>query len=414
MPRKKEPYRVGEYWLAKRRDGKSPNIWQITRYSDKSRSNVYRSTRTGDEQLARAALHAFVEDQRAKKPQEVEAAVVLPQIKLYWNEHAKDTSKPGTIGTSLRAFIGFMAQDEIGETATIADLKPQVFVRFRQWRMKPHRYTVPWAGKPMSVESQGVSGETVQRNLDDVRAMLNHSAKAARIPYAPKVPSVPTELRSPARDVRVTLAELGAMVGFWSSPIETSQPDPIPADKATVWWLQLMIATACRPEVAMKFDPREQWKGPIIVLHPKGAKRTKKRNPNVPTIPPFEAALEQWRGSNEPVVKSRRTAWRTMREALGLPKVVIPKTVRHTIATELRSMGVPAEQISGLLGHQAMSRITEVYAKYDPAYLREAKAALTTIYERVAEHAEKWRADHRRTKVGNGRVIVVAREREKE
>ena len=89
---------------------------------------------------------------------------------------------------------------------------------------------------------------------------------------------------------------------------------------------------------------------------------------------------------------------------------MIPKTIRHTIATELRRRGVPAEQISGLLGHVAMNRTTEVYAKYDPAYLGKAKAVLTTIFEEVLRCSESWAADHRRTKTGNGKSIVVARE----
>jgi hypothetical protein len=404
-----EPYRVGDFWLSTRRDGKSPGIWQITRYSEASRCDVYRSARTRDLEVAKEKLHAHVEKERSKKPQTAEEALIVPQLNLYWKEHGENTRKPGTIATSLRAFIGFLMQDELGPAATVSSLRPVAFARFRNWRMKPHSFTVPWGGKPMVVESDGVRGETVQRNLDDVRAALNHAAANGRIPYAPKVPSVPTTMRSPARDVRVSLEDLGAMIGFASSETLTAG-DPLPADEDFTRWLWLMIATGCRPEAAMAFDPRAQWRGEFIELHPPSQPRTKKRNPVVPTIEPFKPILEAWRGSNSTAVKSRRTAWRTMRRALDLPADVIPKTIRHTVATELRSMNVPGEQVSGLLGHRAMHRTTEVYAKYDPAYLREAKAALTTIFETVQRHAKTWLADHSRTKVGNGRVIVVARE----
>lgn len=300
-------------------------------------------------------------------------------------------------------------QDEVGAAATVSQATPMLFRRFVRWRMQPHSYTVFWDGQDMPVDSKGVKGESVQRNLDDIRAALNHAANAARIPYAPKVPSVPTEDRSPARDVRVTMEQLGAMVGFAASDTQTAG-EPIPADRYYGYWLALMIATACRPEAALKFDPRTQWQGDLIDLHPKGAKRTKKRNPVVPTIGPFRPALAAWRGENAISVLSRRTQWRTMRRALELPQDVIPKTIRHTIATEMRRRGVPGEQVSGILGHSAMNRTTEVYAKYDPAYLKEAKAALTTIFEEVSEHANRWRADHLRTKVGNNGVIVVARD----
>lgn len=408
-----DKYTVGDCWLDKRRDGLSPNIWQIARYSEKSRSTVYRSTRTGDLERAKAVLHAFVEAERSKRPQTAEAALVLPQIGLYWREHGQHTHRPGTIAGSLRAFAGFLMQDEIGVTAKVSDLSPVVFTRFRKWRMGPHDFTVNWAGEDVVLSSKGVKGESVQRNLDDIRAALNHAAANGRIPYAPKVPSVPTAQRSPARDVRVTIPQLGAIIGFASSPTELANGDTIPADPFFVWWLWLMVATAGRPEAAMKFDPRAQWNGDLIDLHPVGAPRTKKRNPVVPAIEPFKPILEGWRGANGEKVLSRRTAWRTLRAALDLPTNVIPKTIRHTIATEMRRRGVPAEQISGILGHVAMNRTTEVYAKYDPAYLREAKTVLTSIFAEVQEHAARWAADHRRTKLGNRRVIVVAREGQK-
>lgn len=333
----------------------------------------------------------------------------MPQIALYWREHGQNAHRPGTIAGSLRAFTGFLMQDEVGATAKISDLSPVVFTRFRKWRMAPHSFTVKWAGKDVRLDSKGVKGESVQRNLDDIRAALNHAAANGRIPYAPKVPSVPTEQRSPARDVRVTLRELGSMIGFASVPLELANSKMVEADKGYRRWLLLMIATGCRPEAGLAFDPRDQWKDELIDLHPAKAPRTRKRNPVVPAIDPFKPMLEEWRGDNSPSVASRKTAWRTMRRALALPGNVIPKTIRHTIATEMRSRGVPAEQISGLLGHIAMGRITEVYAKYDPVYLREAKAVLTTIFEEVLRHSESWAADHLRTKVGNGPVIVVAR-----
>lgn len=399
-------YSVGKYWLDERRDGKSPGILQICRYSEATRSVIYKSTRSRVLADAQAIIHAFVEAERSKKPQTAEAALIVSQIALYWREHGQHAGRPATIAGSLRAFMGFMAQDEVGALATVADLSPVVFTRFRKWRMAAHEFTMHWAGEDMKLSSPGVKGESVQRNLDDVRAMLNHAVANGRIPYSPKVPSVPTELRSPARDVRVTLETLGAMIGFASQPTMTAH-DPIPTGPEFARWLWLMIATGCRPEVGLKFDPREQWKGDLIDLHPVGKTRTKKRNPVVPAIEPFKPMLEVWRGANSSDATSRRTAWRTMRRALELPANVIPKTIRHTIATELRRRGVPAEQISGLLGHVAMSRITEVYAKYDPSYLREAKAVLTTIFLEVQNHAESWSADHRRTKVGNGPVIVV-------
>lgn len=399
MSRETPAYTVGDFWLDKRRDGKSPDIWQIARYAPASRSVVYRSTKQRDLEAAKSAIHAYSEAERAKGLQPVEDAETVPQLMLYWREHGAQTRKPAVIAGSLRAFIGFLMQDEIGPRATIAELKPMVFDRFRRWRMAPHTFDVPWSGRDYPVDSEGVSGEAVQRNLDDIRAALNHAARNGRVPYAPKVPSVPTYMRSPARDVRVTIEQLGAMIGFAQAG----------GDRAYVRWLLLMIATGCRPEAGLAFDPRQQWTGARIDMQPLAWPRTKKRNPVVPAIRPFRLVLRQWASDGAVIVASRRKQWATMRRALDLPDDVIPKTVRHTIATELRSRGVPGEQISGLLGHTAMHRTTEVYAKYDPTYLADARRVLTTVFAEVLRYRRRWLADHLRTKVGNGRVKVVAK-----
>jgi hypothetical protein len=110
-------------------------------------------------------------------------------------------------------------------------------------------------------------------------------------------------------------------------------------------------------------------------------------------------------------VGSRKTWWRTMRDALDLPVNIVPKTIRHTVATELRAMGVPQLDVEGLLGHLMSNRITAVYAKYDPERLSSAKQALSVIWQRVWAEAFLWLADHLRTTDDNGKVIVAARER---
>lgn len=64
------------------------------------------------------------------------------------------------------------------------------------------------------------------------------------------------------------------------------------------------------------------------------------------------SAAAEWRG----------TAWRTMLRAPGLPDGYIPKTIRHTVITEMRRKGVPPEQILVLVGHRSadMERMAAV------------------------------------------------------
>lgn len=405
-----DKYTVGEFWLDKRRDGKSPNIWQIATYSAKSRSVIYRSTKCRSIEDAKPILHAYVERERARKPQSPQDARVLPHLILYYQEHGINNVNSAQSATSMRAWIGFFMQDELGPDVTFAQVNPQVGARFVTWRSGAHSFNVPWQGREYPLTSPGIKGESIQRNIEDFRVALNHAAKRSRVPYTPRIESVKTESRSLPRDIRLTLPQLGAMVGF--ARAHPNDDPTMPADVQTLRWLLIMIATACRPNAALAFDPALQDRGTLLDLQPPAWRRTKKRNPTVPCIAPLRPILDDWRSAPHKTVKSRRTAFRTMRDALGLPIDVVPKTIRHTIATEMRARRVPGPEVSGILGHVAtdgMARTSSVYAKYDPDYLGMAREVLTTIFEEVIRHADDWAADHVRTRLNNGPTIVMNR-----
>jgi len=400
MGRETSPYIVGDFWLDKRRDGKSPHTWQIASYDPETRSICYRSTRCRDLKDAKGKIHAHVEKARAKQAQNPTDAKVIPLLFLYWEEHGKGVVSPGQIASSIRAFIGFLMQDEeSGLDVRVAELSPNLFTRFRKWRMGEHSWEVPWADKTFKHASPGVKGESVQRNLDDIRAALGHHAEEGRLPYAPKVPAVPEELRSPRKDRVLTLAELGAIVAFARDDIDMYR------------FVLLMLATLVRPEAATQFDPREQWDiaHGLVDLHPPEWKRTKKVNPVVPAIPEMTPILEAWRGSNIVKVASKKRAWRTLRRALDLGPEVVAKTIRHSGATILRTRRVPFEEIETQLGHRVLKKTSRVYAKYDPDYLANARDALSTLFREVMAEAAKWDAGHLRATNKFGKAIVVKR-----
>jgi integrase len=175
-----------------------------------------------------------------------------------------------------------------------------------------------------------------------------------------------------------------------------------------------MIATAARPDAVLKWNVAAQWKerGPVFDTHPVGAPRTKKRNAVVPVIDEFRPWLKAWADFPHASVKSRKTWWRTMRAALDLPDNIVPKVIRHTIATDLRARGISLTDIAGLLGHSSESRITQVYAKYDPARLPHVKQALSSIWQDVCASAHTWLTNHFRVTPAYGTPISVARKME--
>jgi integrase len=402
MAREAKQFTVGNYWLAKRRDGKSPDIWQIATYSPESRSVVYRSTkcRTVDVDAAQAVLRAHEAAERSRaKGQDAKHAELLPHLFNYLRERGPDVKRVDTIKSSFRAWIGFLQQDELGTGARVADVTKNMVARFRRWRMGPHEYKVEWNGKPYGQKSEGVTGETVQRNIEDLRAALNHAEGEGRI-TAPKVASVERKYRSSARDRVLSASELGAILGYAKEDIGAWR------------WICLMIASASRPGPAMAFNPDTQWEGEILDLHPGGI-RSDKRNAVVPAIDPIKPVLEAWKKDPHELVKSRRKWWNTMRRVLELPEDVNPYTIRHTVTTWLDDYGVPGAQISGITGHvpssRGMARTTSRhYLHYNPHDCPQAVEALTVLFNSAQDAARIWLADHRRTTPVRGKPIMLA------
>jgi integrase len=390
-------FTVGPFWLAARAE--SPFL-QIRWYDERAKVTRGKSTRCRTLDDAIPAILAHHEQWRAKQRQDPDEALAVGLFLQFWRERGQSRRNAATVASSLRIFMAFLDQDDSGMGVAVSGLNKDLFERFMAWRAKPHSYEIEWLGKTFAHTSNGVSGEAIQRNLDDVRAALNY-AVGKQLPWAPKVPAVAHELRSPPRDVTLTIEQLGAIVAYAAYDIEALR------------WVLGMIATAARPDAVLKWNVAKQWTGePNLDTHPHGEPRTKKRNAVVPLIEEFRPWLEAWAAHPHKIVRSRKTWWRTMRAALGLPANVVPKTIRHTIATQLRSRAVPMDEISGLLGHVGEHRITAGYAKYDPSRLPHAKQQLSAIWAEVCASAKAWHTNQFRVSPVRGSPISVARKLE--
>ena len=97
---------------------------------------------------------------------------------------------------------------------------------------------------------------------------------------------------------------------------------------------------------------------------------------------PMASALRPWVEASigylvtyraRPVTKIN-AVWRGARRAVEFPEDFVPYSIRHTMATELRSRGVPQHEIAVVLGHVMPNiRSTGRYAKYSPNYLSSAR-----------------------------------------
>lgn len=402
MSRETSPLIVGDFWLDKRRDGKSPDIWQIATAT--GRTIVYRSTKCRDvgrpgDGLAGDKLREHEAASRSKQKQDNDQAELVPHLFHYLREHGPDIHRIDTVKSSFRAWIGFFQHDEVTTGVRVAEMTKGVIARFRRWRMGPHSWSVEWGGKVYNHNSKGVSGEAVQRNIEDLRAAIRHAAAENRIGTPPQLPSVDKKLRSKPRGLVLTPAQIGALIA-WAD----HEPD-------VQAWLWLLVGTGVRPDAGLAFDPSTQWHGITADMHPVAWPITNKRNPVIPVIEPLQALMKAWPAG--PRVKSRKKWWGTARERLGLPAAAVPKTIRHSVATHLRNSGVPGEQISHLLGHKdkddTLEATSEIYAHADPLKMAATIRALTKFWKMVDREAVKWRAGHLLTITDDNNKILTPR-----
>lgn len=402
MSRDDSPYRRDPYWLDKRRDGRSP-FWQIA--ESKGGTVVYRSTRKLDLEAAKAFMDADIDRQKSLRPQQPNEAEVAAMLINYWRERGSKAINSDQTSRSLRTFLAFLIQDDVGARAVVTDLTPALFERFREWRMGPHAFKLAWFGEQFDYESGGVAGATVQRNINDVRAAVHHAEANLRIPLAPRIADLDQRYASPPRERELTIDEMARIAWYASHNL------------ALFRFVALQFGTAVRPMAALKFDPRKQYndKRGLIDLQPGASPQTRKRNSIIPAIRPLRPVLRAWAKAPREAVDSRKTAWRIMRRTLGLSDDVFPKTIRHTVATLLYAdESVPEREIVELLGHEGkLARTTRIYAKYDPARLRNVTRALTTLWLQVSREARAYASDHELTTVGQGGKNAVVRKGEK-
>ena len=349
-------------------------------------------------------MDAFIDQLRSLGPQESREASVAAMLINYWTEKGRKAINFDQTSRSLRTFLAFLIQDTVGAQAVVNDLTPVLFERFREWRMGSHAFNLAWFGRQYDYSSEGVSGATVQRNINDVRAAIHHAEDNLRIPFAPRIKDLDPTYRSPPRERVLTIEEMGKIAWFASH------------NPALFRFVALQLATGVRPMAAIAFDPVTQYDDTrgLIDLQPGAAPQTRKRNSIIPAIRPIRPVLRAWALEGADVVKSRKTAWRNMRLTLGLSNDVHSKTIRHTVATMLyEDESVPERQIVELLGHDGkLARTTRIYAKYNPARLRAVVRSLTRIWLQVSREARTFGSDHSLAKGFSGGKLAVVRKSE--
>jgi integrase len=345
------PGQIGDFWLSQRPGSKQ---WCRTWYDAGTRQTKRASLGTDDFQEGKLKLWEwFAKNGKVEKQKAQEASLDMVLVR-YWQQHGSELKSAEMTKIALGLWSDFFGACAVSEVT--ADQQRKFVASLK-------------AGGKNGPRSDGY----VKRILTVGKAALSRAYKEGEIESVPYI--LPGE-DGPPRDRVLTVKDAVALWNACEQPHERR-------------FLVLAYATLARPEAILDFERSyvdfDRW---LFAQNAPGRKQTKKYRPTIPVaacLRPWlenapEGPLVAWRGKK---IASFKTAWRKLRERAKLPADVVPKTIRHTMATELRAANVPEAEIQGFLGHRAFGGKTEVYAKYRPDYLGEATAAIDAYVARV-------------------------------
>lgn len=287
-------------------------------------------------------------------PSDVLVSTVLTR---YMHQHGRGLASKDSARRGVDLWNEFF-----GPAATVADVTIQRQEELMKW-----------------LAEREYSDGYVRRMLGVGKSAMNRAWKRGEIIQVPFVQLPPIGEAYPHYASRDQIVRL----------LNTEMPEHVWA------YFLVRLCTACRGDAARDLQRCQIDANACLVhLNPAGRRQTKKYRPTVPLLLPLEAYvatmkpeayLVHWHGRH---IKSIKTTWRKLRRRALLPVWFVPKTVRHTLATWLRQRGVPAWDVAGLLGHHA-GGTTDAYAKFDPAYMGDAKQALMAILRDLATDVPK-------------------------
>lgn len=224
-------------------------------------------------------------------------------------------------------------------------------------------------------QAQGKSDGTIHTELGHLRTVLVWAKKNRLIDHAPEIyrPRKPDP-----KDRHLTKQEAQRILAAAALPHVSLT-------------IHLMLATAARISAILELTwDRVDFERRLIYLIDPEQRHNRKGRATVPINDTLFAALQNAkRGALSPFVvewggervKSVKKSISTAARVAGLDDVS-PHVFRHTAAVWMAEAGISMTEIAQYLGHSNPSVTYKVYARYSPAHLRTAAAALEIgLYE---------------------------------
>ena len=357
MPRyARRDYQVGDYWLSKQ--ARSP-AWCRTWYDPVTRQTRRVSLGTADLELAKQALVDWVLVHQNRKQESPERVSLAEVFAPFYERHAAKLNSAYQAKLALSYWLDFHGDATVASALRITEQE-----RFLLWLTKDKSLNPNTAARIIAVGKTGLNWAWKRGMLESV-PFIQLPKKQAQEPLGR-----PLEIE-----------EVGQLLRAAKSPHIRD-------------FILLMIATCARPDAVLDLTyARCDVERRLITLNPKGRQQTKKFRPIVRmpdsmvqrlSTQPERATCDYVIQYKAAPVRSVKKAWRQLRKNAGLDMSVNPYSLRHTMARWLRARGVPAWEVAAQLGHKQRGfSTTEIYAPFDPAYLKNAVAAVDEFIAQV-------------------------------
>jgi integrase len=350
----------------RRDDGREPVY--VIRWFEGGRKRE-RSTGTGRRQDAEDALADFLVRQEHRsqgrpRPRDPHDVLVTDLLTAYVTEHAgaaTDADRIAAAVTHLTAYFHGRTAGDVNRQLCQAYGAQRVYERGPEGA----RYTRPAAPG------------TIRRELEVLRAAINHGHRQRRLLYAPHV-FLPAKPRR--RDVWLTRDEVASLLRAARANYHTRRYLPR-------WILVTLYMASRKTAIAELTWSMIDLATGLIDPNPPGRAETAKRRAVIRAPRRLLAHLRRWKRtahSEWVIEKLDEGEWRPVRDvkkglkaagrAIGRDDVT-PHVLRHTAGTWMAQAGVPMHQIGGYLGHST-AEATEIYMHHHPDFQKEAAEAL--------------------------------------
>jgi len=355
----KDRYQVGDNWLSQKSNS---SAWNRTWFDPETKQTRRASLRTNDFEEAKIKLNEwFILNHTKTAPEPTKSVTLASIFARFYEEHGQHLKSFDDNRRALQYWLDFHKEATVSHALT------------------PHRQS---QFQSFLLNEKKLSAGSTRRILAVGKSALNWSWKRGEIENLPYIALV----KCPRPEPKGRPLELAEVVQLFRNA----------KDQHLKVFMAFMLGTSARTSAILDLQLNQiDLQAGLIELNPSGRSQTKKYRPVVKLPLQLRKYVQEmskadigknvvcYRGMS---AASIRSCWRSTRKRANLSGNVQTYSFRHTMARWLRSQSVPAWEVAAQLGHKAPEySTTEIYAPFDPAYLKGSCEAIDSFLEQLAK-----------------------------